>query len=220
MLLGFTTNAANAFIKVTDEDEDVDVEVIQPIDPDAKDGTEKAQGKREVKREKRIVGISNYKITPTHVAKSRPSSSAAAPSKAVLEEIESSLGADRNTLFDTYEERMSAMQIFLDFHTTFDSFVSEACVNCFMVVVHPSYHGRGVGEMLVGWGIRVADSLMLPAWTMCVENGEGVFKAGGYEVVEGGRVELKQDGFRCGFVVMRRGAKVGQMEGRELRRVA
>jgi len=52
-----------------------------------------------------------------------------------------------------------------------------------MLVVDPEYQRRGVGDMLVKWGIEKADKVQLPSFLEASEVGKGLYLKNGFEAV-------------------------------------
>ncbi|KAF2140423.1 uncharacterized protein K452DRAFT_299766 [Aplosporella prunicola CBS 121167] len=52
-----------------------------------------------------------------------------------------------------------------------------------IMFVHPDYRRRGVGSLLMEWGVRMTDELGLPGFVESTADGEGLYKKFGYETV-------------------------------------
>ena len=195
MLKEWHNDPADCWIKVVDEDVEVDVETL--------DADGNLTGTRRVKR---TVGASNWKIYPTYVAP---------PDVPSVEEI-----VEKNLMehLETKQERQDARAILTDFLTRRRRECKEGHVLLYLLFVDPSYQRKGVGQMLVGWGNEVADKLMLPSWVEASAKGYGLYRKNGYVYMEDVRVKSKS--FDSTYTHLRRPMSVRGYIGNGLERMA
>jgi hypothetical protein len=63
-----------------------------------------------------------------------------------------------------------------------------------LLFVDPDYHRKvGAGRMMVEWGNRLADAMMLPCWVEASKQGRGLYASCGYEVAEQVQLETRHN---------------------------
>ncbi|MCJ1307436.1 hypothetical protein MMC25_001082 [Agyrium rufum] len=57
---------------------------------------------------------------------------------------------------------------------------------CFLdlLYVDPAHHRRGVGQLIVGWGVKKADELHAMAWLEATQAGMGLYQRNGFQIIE------------------------------------
>ena len=53
------------------------------------------------------------------------------------------------------------------------------CWDLYVCGVHPDFQGKGIGKMLVAWGIGMADQQLTSASVLCGEKNRGFYNRGG-----------------------------------------
>jgi hypothetical protein len=79
-----------------------------------------------------------------------------------------------------------------------------------LLFVDPDYHRRGAGRLMVEWGNRLADTMMLPIWVEASKQGRGLYASCGYEEIEHVHLETKHNTWDgdLDYPLMRRPVKV------------
>jgi GNAT superfamily N-acetyltransferase len=217
-LESFHNDPADVWLKVTDEDQEIEVDVINEDyveRPGESDSFSK--GKKVVKR---IVSASNWKVYPTFV-EGHEAKQAAEPLKAPTNgevkasvEVEKKADGSEITWLPTPAERADAHSILEDFMARRRRACREGHVLLALLFVHPAYQRKGAGAMMVQWGVELADQLMLPAWVEASPFGHGLYARYGFEDVELVKVVTKS--IVGEYTHMRRPAKVKGFSGKEL----
>jgi GNAT superfamily N-acetyltransferase len=147
-------------------------------------------------KQKRIVGACNWRVYPTYI-----------PPKE-----EEKRGIDEEYAYlPTHQERVDAARLVPEYMANRREECNEPHVLCYMLFVDPDYQGKGVGKMLMRWGMEVADSLMLPVWLESSQKGLALYKGIGFE--ETSRKVWETESFgRCSCLRMKRGVKVESWE--------
>lgn len=75
-----------------------------------------------------------------------------------------------------------------------------------LLFVDDEYQRKGAGRLMVEWGNRLADTMMLPLWVEASKQGRGLYASCGYEVVEHVYLESKHNTWEGGidYPLMRR----------------
>lgn len=214
----FHNDPADVWLKVTDEDEEIEVDVINEDYVEGPgDDNPFSKGKKIVKR---IVSASNWKIYPTFV-EGQEAKQAAGPLKAATNgEVKASVEAEKKadgseiTWLSTPAERADAHSILEDFMSRRRRACREGHILLALLFVHPAYQRKGAGAMMVQWGAELADQLMLPAWVEASPFGHGLYARYGFEDVEHVRVATKS--IVGEYTCMRRPLKVKGFSGKEL----
>lgn len=216
----FHNDPADVWLKVTDEDEEVEVDIInEDYVEKPGDGNSFSKGKKIVKR---IVSASNWKLYLTfvegHEAKQVAGPLKAATNGEVKASVEAEKKADESeiTWLPTPAERADAHSILEDFMDRRRRACREGHLLLALLFVHPAYQRKGAGAMMVQWGAELADQLMLPAWVEASPFGHGLYARYGFEDVEHVRVVTKS--IVGEYTQMRRPVKVKGFSGKELAR--
>jgi GNAT superfamily N-acetyltransferase len=222
-------DAADVWMKVTDEDVDVEVPVLD-------DETGEPTGEK--RKQKRIVAGSNWKVWPTLNREEHEKRNGGLPSKDqsegstnfVVSNPETTVSETAHdfsyvTWFEEPSEKRDAARILADFLGRRRVKTAEAHLLCFLMFVDPEYQRKGAGSMCMRWGTELADLLMLPCWIEASQKGEGLYRKFGYEGAgedEYGRgrarIYLKTENFLSEYMHMRRPTKVERLVGMELKR--
>lgn len=220
ILESFHNDPADVWLKVTDEDEEVEVDIINEHFADEGEGhvsDKRIKGRKTVKR---IVCASNWKVYPTFVEPKQVQETVEARGTVVNGEgnIEvthekKANGSDLIWL-PTPAERADAHVILEDFMARRRRACREGHILLYLLFVDPAYQRKGAGAMMVDWGCVLADQLMLPAWVEASSHGHGLYKKFGFEDVEDVRVVTKS--FVGEYTHMRRPVKVRGFAGSEL----
>jgi GNAT superfamily N-acetyltransferase len=216
----FHNDPADMWLKVTDEDEEIEVDIINE---DYVEGPGNAnsfsKGKKIVKR---IVSAGNWKIYPTFVEGQEAKQAAGLLQAATNSEVKASGEAEKKadgseiTWLSTPAERADAHSILEDFMARRRRYCREGHILLAVLFVHPAYQRKGAGTMMVQWGADLADQLMLPAWVEASPFGHGLYAKYGFEDVE--RVEVVTKTMVGEYTCMRRPLKVKGFSGKELAR--
>jgi GNAT superfamily N-acetyltransferase len=214
----FHNDPADLWMKVTDEDEEIEVDIInEDYVEGSGDNNSFSKGKKIVKR---IVSASNWKIYPTFV-EGHEAKQAAGPLKAATnDEVKASGEAEKKadgseiTWLSTPAERADAHSILEDFMARRRRACREGHILLAVLFVHPEYQRRGAGSMMVQWGADLADQLMLPAWVEASPFGHGLYARYGFEDVDHVKVVTKT--MAGEYTPMRRPLKVKGFSGKEL----
>ena len=188
MLAGTTTDPADVFLKIEDEDVDVEIDVLN----------DKGNATGEKHRGKRIVCASNWKIYPTYVT---PAEEKAIDEKDKTDGVTEKPGAHL-TYLETEQEREDALSIVEDVMGRRMREHTEPHVLCYMLFTDPEYQKKGCGRAMMQWGNNVADSLMVACWIEASMFGEKLYEQVGY--VGKKRVEKLTKSFSTGYYHMRR----------------
>jgi GNAT superfamily N-acetyltransferase len=220
-LHAFTHDPADVWMKVTDEDVDVEIDILD---------LETGKPTGEKRKMKRIVAGSNWKIWPTlneaeHEARTGGTAKKEGATNFDTTNPETAVSATAEdfshiTWLEKPEEKRDAARILADFMGRRRIQTAEAHVLCFMMFVDPEYQRMGAGKMCMKWGTDLADQLMLPSWIEASPKGEGLYRKFGYEDAgedefgKGkGRVYLQTECFLSEYLHMRRPAKVQRLIG-------
>ncbi|KAK6380754.1 hypothetical protein LTS17_004954 [Exophiala oligosperma] len=186
LLAGLQDDPADVFLKMEDEDQEVDVEVLD--DEGNVVGTE---------RRRRIIAANDWKIYPTYVT---PQEEQQETKKADAE------GMAAFSYLDTEQERADAAVLMEDFLVRRRRECKEGHALCFLMFVDAEYQRRGYGRALMNWGIAVADALTLPCWIEASSKGEGLYRQLGFEDKERVKVWGPTKTFLMDYLHMRRPA--------------
>jgi GNAT superfamily N-acetyltransferase len=208
---------ADVWMKITDEDEEVDVDIINEdyVEQQANDDLYSTSVKAK-KRVKRIIGASNWKVYPTFVEPKEAKEAQGAATKGEVNgttQGEKANGSDLIWL-STSEEKADAHIILEDFLDRRRRACREGHVLLYILCVDPAYQRKGAGAMMVEWGCELADQMMLPAWVEASAYGHGLYAKYGYEDIEEVRMATKS--FLGEYTHMRRPVRVKGFKGREL----
>ena len=214
----FYHDPADVWLKVTDEDDEVEVDVIDEdcVEQEG-DGRCFSKGKKRVRR---IVCASEWKLYPTFV-EPKEAPEADDPLKAATNgeantkiEVEKKAdGSEISWLFTT-AERADARMILDDFLARRRRACHEGHLLLSLLFVDPAYQRKGAGAMMVRWGCELADQLMLPTWVEASRYGYGLYARYGYQDVE--EVKVVTQSFLSEYTHMRRPVSVKGFHGRDL----
>ncbi|KIW13283.1 hypothetical protein PV08_08471 [Exophiala spinifera] len=193
LLAGLLNDPADVFIKLVDEDQEVDVDVLD--DEANVVGTEKR---------KRIIAASDWKIYPTYVTPQEEQQQQQQRTNDANAEIANSKAAF--SYLETEEERADAAVLMEDFLVRRRRECKEGHALCFLLFVDAEYQRKGHGRTLMNWGIAVADALMLPCWIEATSKGEGLYRQLGFEDKERVKVWGPTKTFLMDYLHMRRPA--------------
>lgn len=223
----YTHDPADVWMKVTDEDAEVDIKVLN---------LETGKPTGEKRTVKRIVAGSNWKVYPTlnvaeHEARNGGSTKREGVTNLDTTNPKVVFSAENETLEDfshiTWlekpDEKRDAARILSDFLQRRRTMTAEAHVLCFLMFVDPEYQRMGAGKMCMKWGTDLADHLMLPSWIEASPVGEELYRKFGYEETgedefgKGkGKVYLQTESFLSEYLHMRRPLKVERLVGVDL----
>ncbi|KAL6251344.1 hypothetical protein RBB50_001552 [Rhinocladiella similis] len=187
LLAGLLNDPADVFLKMEDEDHEVDVDVLD--DEANVVGTEKR---------KKLIAASDWKIYPTYVT----------PEEEEQQEAKKA-DADNLTVFsylDTEQERADAAVLMEDFLVRRRRECKEGHALCFLMFVDAEYQRKGCGRAMMKWGMEVADALMLPCWIEASSKGEGLYRQLGFEDKERVKIWGPTKTFLMEYLHMRRPA--------------
>jgi GNAT superfamily N-acetyltransferase len=211
---------ADVWLKTTDEDEEVDVDIINEdyVEQQGNDDRYSTSVKGR-KRVKRIVGAGNWKVYPTFVEPKEVEEAAEAQGAAAKGEFNGTTEGKKANGSDliwlsTPAEKADAHIILEDFLNRRRRACREGHILLYILFVDPAYQRKGAGAMMVEWGCELADQMMLPAWVEASPYGHGLYAKYGYEDVEEVRIATKS--FVGEYTHMRRPVRVKGFKGREL----
>lgn len=230
VLHAYTHDAADVWMKVTDEDEDIEIDVLD---------SDTGMPTGEKRKQKRIVAGSNWKVWPTLNGEEHEKRNGGGPKKGQAEgstnfdianpettvsgTAETEEDFSHVTWFEKPEEKRDVAKILADFLSRRRVRTAEAHVLCFLMFVDPEYQRKGAGKMCMKWGTDLADQLMLPCWIEASPKGEGLYRKFGYEGAGEdehgrgrGRIYLKTECFLSEYLHMRRPTKVERLVGVDL----
>jgi GNAT superfamily N-acetyltransferase len=219
ILESFHNDPADVWLKVTDEDEEVEVDIINEHFTQGGKGQVSGESIQGRKTMKRIVCASNWKVYPTFVEPKLDKETVEAPSAVTKGEGNIETTHTKPPGFDliwlsTPTEREDAHIILEDFLARRRRVCREGHILLDILFVDPAYQRKGAGAMMVEWGSMLADQLMLPAWVEASPHGRGLYKKYGFEDVEDVRVVTKS--FVGEYTHMKRSVKVNGFMGSEL----
>ena len=87
--------------------------------------------------------------------------------------------------------------------------LTELPLDLNIMFTHPEYRGRGVGDLLMAWGVRKADDLGYEMWLNASELGLHLYKKHGFVVVEQGSPSPPAEGLSPEWTEMRDRFQVG-----------
>ena len=162
------------------------------------------QEKPSRKKQKRIVGASNWRIQPIKVPYEEKDLE--------KEDREAQDKADDNFVYlDSRQERVDAAKIFTEYIRGRRIQCQEPHVLCLMLFVDPEYQRKGVGKMLMDWGIEVAEKLWLHVWLEASKPGEKLYRSLGFQ--ETSRRIWQTESFgECDSLSMRRTTEFTEAE--------
>lgn len=230
ILHAYKHDPADVWMKVTDEDVDVEVDVLN---------RETGLPTGEKTKMKRIIAGSNWKVWPTlnleeHEARNGGGKKKEASTNLDATNPETNVSATAKseedyshvTWLEKPEEKRDAARILADYVGRRRVKTAEAHVLCFLMFVDREYQRKGAGKMCMKWGTDLADQLMLPAWIEATVAGTGLYQQFGYEATgedefgKGkGKVYLQTESFLSEYLHMRRPVKVQRLVGVDLKRV-
>lgn len=207
LLHDFANDPADVWLKVTDEDEEVEYDIL--------DDNGKSKGKAKAKR---IVCACNYKVYPTFVDPDPPGKANVTNGVSHSEKQETQIKKQKQefTWLDTPQEREDAEVTFNDFMSRRRRACVEGHILMFMLYVDSDYQRKGAGSMAVKWGCELADQLMLPCWVESSKKGHGLYSRYGYEDKE--EVRFMTKSFENLYTRMRRPVKVKGFRGKDMER--
>jgi GNAT superfamily N-acetyltransferase len=210
-------DAADVWLKITDEDEEIEVDIInEDYVEQQEDDPRHGKSVKGRKRVKRIVCAGNWKVYPTFVESketTEPRGAATNGEVNATTEVKKANGSDMIWL-STPQERADGYTILDDFLVRRRRACREGHVLLYLLFVDPAYQRKGAGAMMVEWGCGLADQLMLPAWVEASPYGHGLYAKYGYEDIEDVRVVTKS--FVGEYMHMRRPVTVQGFRGTKL----
>jgi GNAT superfamily N-acetyltransferase len=147
------------------------------------------------KRGKQIIAAANWRIVPTYI-----------PPK---EESDEPIPLSEFEYQPTYQEQLDAQICISGYLNSRAQDVREPHVLCNLIFIDPEYQGKKIGSMMMAWGHKIADSLMVPTWLESSLAGKKFYPKLGYVLTK----ELSWETKSWGTVVscrMRRGHRGGE----------
>lgn len=220
ILESFHNDPADTWLKITDEDEEIEVDVIDEHLAEEGEGNLSRKTVKGRKRVKRIVCASNWKVYPTFVEPKQVQEvvevrDAVANGNGDIETMHEKKAKGSDLIWlPTPAQRADAHIILEDFLARRRRTCREGHILLYILFVDPAYQRKGAGAMMVEWGCMLADQLMLPAWVEASSYGHGLYKKYGFEDVE--NVRVVTNSFVGEYTHMRRPVKVRGFTGKEL----
>lgn len=144
----------------------------------------------------RIVAASNWKIFPTYVQ-----SEFEAKDKHI-----NAMTPEHLSFMEDEKRQADGIIASKGFMEARHRNAKEAHIVLNLLFVDDEYQRKGAGRLMVEWGNRLADTMMLPLWVEASKQGRGLYASCGYEVVEHVYLESKHNTWEGGidYPLMRR----------------
>lgn len=179
----------DVFMCIKDLDSQVDVEVIN------NDTGQTEQSEKQA----RILCVGDWKVFPRYVAEKPMYGLVTTEGGQAIE------GADLMYIEDESAKRDDAASILNIYYDRQRREQAEGHIYLYLLFTDRGFHGQGLGSMMMDWGNRLADSLMLPCWLEASEDGQKLYRNSGYVPRE--KTVIKNGSWTVDWLPMRRPGK-------------